>query len=550
MRSIKKIVTNFLIIAAFAWIFWLIVRDWPVIKGIFSQLSPGNVAWIAASIGLAMVSMLVQVWGLRIFLFQNTGKVFPFICISSHFFAGQIVRYIPGRFFGIYYLAQKMKNIVPAPALVRSNMELLLFSMLLHSFVATALLLYLSIPIGSLLLFAAFGVLFLIIYLRTQCLDFALRLLTPVLPVKVKKILESVASQKKLSYATIMELIVCYLISWALYIPAWVMLTKAFVMFDVTQMIRVCGVYTLSWVIGFLSMLTPGGVGVREALFIYLGQPIISDSQAAFLSIFLRFWLIIIDVFLGLIFLFLGKNYIKGAETMSNVKKNIDYDQNGLNILDPKDILGKKSEYITLLQSKAIDRYLPAGDSTKTAVDLGCGYGRLTPFIARKGWRVIGIDPDPALIQAARQEHPSLEFKVGGLPDLPVDNGQIDLLVMHNLFRPLHLMKQLGLLSGFEKYMSPQGELYVVDNIWVGNPKYVAERALINIIETQGFQLEATIPIRAGRWWLTYLIWAGLINKKFFDNIAERELARMRAKGNRRSSWQYYNVIFKFRRVS
>ncbi len=76
---------------------------------------------------------------------------------------------------------------------------------------------------------------------------------------------------------------------------------------------------------------------------------------------------------------------------MSDILKPPQYHLNGLNILDPKDALGDKSDYITILQEKALMRYLPKG--TGVAVDIGCGYGRLTSVVHKNGWRVIGVDP-------------------------------------------------------------------------------------------------------------------------------------------------------------
>jgi SAM-dependent methyltransferase len=61
-------------------------------------------------------------------------------------------------------------------------------------------------------------------------------------------------------------------------------------------------------------------------------------------------------------------------------------------------------------------------------LDYGCGYGRALEILNANGYRdLIGVDPAPAMIAAARQNHPSISFDVlsdyrrANLPDESVD---------------------------------------------------------------------------------------------------------------------------------
>ncbi len=45
-------------------------------------------------------------------------------------------------------------------------------------------------------------------------------------------------------------------------------------------------------------------------------------------------------------------------------------------------------------------------------LDLGCGRGQYTKYIAEQGSIVVGLDSDTASIEEARQKYPSLEFRV------------------------------------------------------------------------------------------------------------------------------------------
>ena len=57
----------------------------------------------------------------------------------------------------------------------------------------------------------------------------------------------------------------------------------------------------------------------------------------------------------------------------------------------------------------------------ETVLDLGCGTGELAAKIAGTGATVIGIDSDPAMIEAARQRLPDADLRVADAHDFTVE---------------------------------------------------------------------------------------------------------------------------------
>lgn len=66
-------------------------------------------------------------------------------------------------------------------------------------------------------------------------------------------------------------------------------------------------------------------------------------------------------------------------------------------------------------EARLIDAMVPRG---ARILDAGCGTGRVGGHLASAGHDVLGVDLDPELIAAARQDHPKSRWLVGDLTDL------------------------------------------------------------------------------------------------------------------------------------
>lgn len=66
-------------------------------------------------------------------------------------------------------------------------------------------------------------------------------------------------------------------------------------------------------------------------------------------------------------------------------------------------------------EARFVDAMAPRG---ARILDAGCGPGRLGGYLATVGHRVVGVDVDPALIEAAEQDYPGPRWLVGDLAEL------------------------------------------------------------------------------------------------------------------------------------
>lgn len=77
----------------------------------------------------------------------------------------------------------------------------------------------------------------------------------------------------------------------------------------------------------------------------------------------------------------------------------------------------------------AADRFAAEGDAQRSAVDLGCGTGRDTLELLRRGWRVLAIDADEDGMRRMREAagaHPQLTTRVSRIED--ASWGAVDLV--------------------------------------------------------------------------------------------------------------------------
>lgn len=66
-------------------------------------------------------------------------------------------------------------------------------------------------------------------------------------------------------------------------------------------------------------------------------------------------------------------------------------------------------------EARLVDAVAPRG---ARVLDAGCGPGRIGGYLASLGHRVVGVDVDPVLIEAAQQDHPGPRWVVADLAEL------------------------------------------------------------------------------------------------------------------------------------
>jgi ubiquinone/menaquinone biosynthesis C-methylase UbiE len=100
---------------------------------------------------------------------------------------------------------------------------------------------------------------------------------------------------------------------------------------------------------------------------------------------------------------------------------------------------------------------LPVG----VAIDVGCGTGRHSRYLADRGHRVIGIDTSPEMLARAQAKAPRAWFIEADLRDFPIPDDSVDLVVC--CLTLTHLPDLHTVLAEFVRILRPGGDVILSD---------------------------------------------------------------------------------------
>jgi ubiquinone/menaquinone biosynthesis C-methylase UbiE len=101
---------------------------------------------------------------------------------------------------------------------------------------------------------------------------------------------------------------------------------------------------------------------------------------------------------------------------------------------------------------------LPAG----LALDVACGTGRHTRYLAQLGHRVIGVDSAPAMLDRAAANVPGASLAQAELHQLPIPDHTVDVIVC--ALALTHVPDLAAALTEFARVLRPGGHLVISDS--------------------------------------------------------------------------------------
>jgi uncharacterized membrane protein YbhN (UPF0104 family) len=102
--------------------------------------------------------------------------------------------------------------------------------------------------------------------------------------------------QMRLSYGGIVGLLLLYCFSWFWQGIGFFLMVKSFYNVDLSLFPVLLGVFTLAWITGFLNLLTPAGIGVREGVITFFLSFYVPTPIAIIVALVTRGWSTVVDL--------------------------------------------------------------------------------------------------------------------------------------------------------------------------------------------------------------------------------------------------------------
>jgi len=238
---------------------------------------------LALSLGVMLASLSLYAWQWK-FSLQRLGATVGFIKVLRIYFTGNLGRYIPGKvwqFVGWFYLFEQ-EGVSPVQTLtsiavnqVIQNMTgLALAFVVLAGFRSTGL----SRRLLPFLVLIPLGLIVVQPPILEKLLNGALRLFKR----------ESVTIE--LSPWDLACFTAVHFLIWLCYGLAFYLFIRALYPVPLEWMPALAGIFAGAWVLGFLSFLAPGGLGVREGILVYLLGFYLPSHVAIVVTLLSRLW--------------------------------------------------------------------------------------------------------------------------------------------------------------------------------------------------------------------------------------------------------------------
>lgn len=285
------------LIVSITWVVWLLSSAWPVLLARRSQISLG---WISLGVLAALVASLILFLSfVRIMRLLGSSRLR--LREAGHlYFAAQLLKHVPGRVWGIGYQWALSREGHSFSAWLWANLVHLYFATYFALWFATVVVLArhsIVSAIGSLVLGAAGYVLAWHAITRAGSSEWKVlqRLLRGRFQAGIPSAFVRVDAREKL------QIFVLLCASWAVFFSSWYANGLAYAELGGWGGVRMCAYYLMAWFVGYITLITPSGLGVRELVFVWLATDYGADA-VALMAIVGRVSSLLVDVLLGLMF--------------------------------------------------------------------------------------------------------------------------------------------------------------------------------------------------------------------------------------------------------
>lgn len=280
---------------ALLWMGDLVRQAWPTLVETCTRLS---LPWMVVAMIACLAGTALQGENFHLLVRDLGGASLSRSRTYALQFIAHLVRHMPGRFWGIAYQIARTRGEISASALLIVHTVLAAAAAYFTGWCALTILAFgKSVSLG--LVAAVGGALLLLLSVPLARAAARIGDRLPTLPGRFGRVqLQLVDAIARMPVGAALHFHLIVLVGWLLYLGAWALFGEAYPGLDAGQGLRIVAYYSLAWIVGFLAVFTPSGLGVREVVFLGLASEFPADVLAT-TAILGRVWLLLNDLLLG-----------------------------------------------------------------------------------------------------------------------------------------------------------------------------------------------------------------------------------------------------------
>lgn len=285
LRSVASIATTIILLAAVAYIIWQLVGQWHSLSRHRWTLRP---APALLSLPLAAAWFLCRAWLWRLIL-ARFGYPLAYRRAFRTFMLAELSRYLPGTVWHVlgrgYYASRQ-----GVPAAV--TLTAMILEMALVALTAIAFLPLRAMGGGRLLedlaIWAIAAVLVLLVFAHP-------RVIVPVVNAGLRR-LRKQTIPARLRYRDIAEMLGLCALMWVCMCAAFVLLVWSIAPTEWGKAVAIAASFPAAWFAGLVSIVSPGGLGVREGALAVLLSGLLPAGMGAVIALASRLWLTVVEL--------------------------------------------------------------------------------------------------------------------------------------------------------------------------------------------------------------------------------------------------------------
>lgn len=285
-----------LALAALVWAVWLLWGSLPVLRTNLSRL---QVQWLLLMLAGNLVAGYLGFEAFRALFERMRPHLYGRVQLAHLYFTGQLMKHLPGRIWGVAYQSVTGN---------RASLAEWTSVTALYMVLATWFALWVASIVLGLMLRWEYGAFAVVVGAAVYMLGWQVRPLTGLLnlvrriPLRaLSRICDALQPFAGADARFKLRVWFWFVGSWLIYLLAWSGYGLAWPGLTATDGVWLCAIYTLAWFVGYISLISPSGIGVRELVFVLLAHGFPPDAIAG-LAVLGRAMLLMIDVMLALSF--------------------------------------------------------------------------------------------------------------------------------------------------------------------------------------------------------------------------------------------------------